>query len=238
MSAGQPVRPRPRVLVVDDQPANLLILEYQLRELDCDVELAADGAQALEKAGAQPFDLILLDCQLPDLDGYAVAERIRAHESGTGAHMPILAISSATDDEHQQRVMASGMDGMLTKPIREDVLRDLLALWCDRADDVQAHMPVTAAVGRDLWSVYLESLDEDLERLAHAIAAADLEGLRHAAHRIKGAALAVEQGTIAQRAGALEAVLKQAAAIPIDAPDTLAELRRQRDNLRAGSTAG
>lgn len=234
MSAGR----RPRVLVVDDQPANLLILEYQLRELDCDVELAADGAQALEKAGAQAFDLILLDCQLPDLDGYTVAERIRVGESGTGAHTPILAISSATDDEHQQRVMASGMDGMLTKPIREDVLRDLLTLWCDNGGNTQRHTPVAVEVGRDLWSVYLESLDDDLERLARAIAAADLEGLRHAAHRIKGAALAVEQGAIAQRAGALEAVLKQAAAIPIDAPDTLAELRRQRDALRAGSTIG
>lgn len=238
MSIGLPTPPRPRVLVVDDQPANLLILEYQLRELDCEVELAADGAQALEKAAAQPFQLILLDCQLPDLDGYTVAERIRERESGAGAHTPILAISSATDDAHQQRVIASGMDGMLTKPIREDVLRELLALWCDSSVAAQAHTPVAADAGGDLWTVYLESLDDDLERLAQAIAASDLDAVRHAAHRIKGAALAVEQRALAQRAGALEAALKQAAAIPESAPDTLAELRRQRDNLRAGSTAG
>lgn len=235
MTAEGPSPPRPRVLAVDDQPANLLILEYQLQALDCDVELAADGAQALEKAAAQSFHLILLDCQLPDIDGYTVAERIRAREAGTGgtgAHTPILAISSATDDEHQQRVLASGMDGMLTKPIRDEMLRDLIALWCDRTDDVSTQTPVTAEVGRDIWSIYLESLDDDLERLAHAIAARDLGGARHAAHRIKGAALAVEQGAIAQRAGTLEAVLKQAEAIPADAPDTLAELRRQRDTLR------
>lgn len=179
---------------------------------------------------------------MPDIDGYTVAERIRARESGTGAHTPILAISSATDDEHRQRVMASGMVGMLTKPIREEVLRDLLALWCDSAVAAQAHTPTpmsaAADAGGDLWSIYLESLDDDLERLARAIAVADLEATRHAAHRIKGAALALEQTAIAERAGALEAALKQAATIPADAFDTLAELRRQRGNLHAGSTAG
>ncbi|MFX8051692.1 response regulator, partial [Acinetobacter baumannii] len=77
--------------------------------LGCDVELAADGAQALEKAAAQTFDLILMDCYLPDIDGYAVTARIRAREAGAGIHTPILAISAAVDDEHQQRVMESGM---------------------------------------------------------------------------------------------------------------------------------
>ena len=238
MSASGSARPRPRVLVVDDQPANLLILEYQLRALDCDVELAADGAQALQKAAVESFHLVLLDCQLPDIDGYTVAERIRTRESGTGAHTPILAISSTTDDEHQQRVMACGMDGMLTKPIRDDVLRDLIALWCDNGDAAPAPMPVAAEAGQDLWRVYLDSLDDDLDRLARAMATHDLEAARHAAHRLKGAALAVEQGAIAQHAAALEAALKQTAAIPADAPDTLAELRRQRDALRAVSTLG
>ncbi|WP_439892486.1 response regulator [Ralstonia sp. 25C] len=238
MSAGGSARSRPRVLVVDDQPANLLILQHQLLALDCDVELAADGAQALEKAAAELFQLVLLDCQLPDIDGYTVAERIRARESAAGAHTPILSISSATDDEHQQRVMASGMDGMLTKPIRDDVLRDLIALWCDSGDAVPVRAPVAANAGQDLWRVYLDSLDDDLERLARAMAAGDLEATRHAAHRLKGAALAVEQSVIAQRAAALEAVLKQTAAIPADAQDTLAELRRQRDALHAGSNAG
>lgn len=238
MSASGSARPRPRVLVVDDQPANLLILEYQLRELDCDVELAADGAQALEKTAAERFQLMLLDCQLPDIDGYTVAERIRTRESGTGAHTPILAISSATDDEHQQRVMASGMDGMLTKPIREDVLRDLIALWCDNRDAPRVATPVAADAGQDLWRVYLDSLDEDLDSLARAVEAQDLAAASHAAHRIKGAALTVEQGAIAERARALETALKQASVVPADASDTVAELRRQRDALRASSTVG
>ena len=238
MSASGSARSRPRVLVVDDQPANLLILQHQLLALDCDVELAADGAQALEKAAAELFQLVLLDCQLPDIDGYTVAERIRTRESDTGIHTPILAISSATDDEHQQRVMASGMDGMLTKPIRDDVLRDLIALWCDIGGGSQVVTPVAADAGQDLWRVYLDSLDEDLDSLARAVDTGDLAAARHAAHRIKGAALTVEQGAIAERARALEAALKQASAVPSDASDTVAELRHQRDALRAGSTVG
>lgn len=238
MSAGESARSCPRVLVVDDQPANLLILEHQLRALDCDVELAADGAQALEKAAAELFQLVLLDCQLPDIDGYTVAERIRMRESATGAHTPILAISSATDDEHQQRVMASGMDGMLTKPIRDDVLRDLIALWCDSGDASPAHAPGAADAGQDLWRVYLDSLDDDLDSLARAVVTGDLAVARHVAHRIKGAALTVEQGAIAERAGALETALKRASALPADASEAVAELRRQRDALRAGSAIG
>lgn len=230
--------PSVRVLVVDDQPTNLLVIEQQLHELGCEVELAADGVQAVEKAAARPFDMILMDCYLPDMDGYTVTERIRARESATGAHTPILAISAATDEEHHQRVMESGMDGMLTKPIRLDALRDMIELWCDTGGT--PHVPTAAPDGgdRDLWSIYLDSLDDDLESLGHALAANDPEAARHAAHRVKGAALTVEQSEIAQRAGTLEAALKQTAVIPPDAADALAELRCQRDTLRAGSTVG
>lgn len=238
MSQPPPRPSRPRVLVVDDQPANLLILEYQLRALDCDVELAADGAQALQKAAAQSFQLILLDCQLPDIDGYTVAECIRARESGTGVHTPVIAISSDTDDAHQQRAIASGMDGLLTKPIPDDVLSELLDVWCDAGDASSAQTPVAAVVQGDLPAIYLASLDEDLDSLAQALARADVAAARHAAHRIKGAALTVEQPTIAQRARALEAALVEAGVIPPDAPETLAELRRERDALHAGAVLG
>ena len=242
--ATQTSKPRPRVLVVDDQPTNLMVIEDQLHTLGCDVELAADGAQALEKAAAHAFDLILMDCYLPDIDGYAVTARIRAREAGAGTHTPILAISAAVDDEHQQRVMESGMDGMLTKPIRLDALREMIELWCDVAygDDSQnaprVATPALAGEGRDLWSIYLDSLDDDLESLAHALDARDPTAARYVAHRIKGAALTVEQAAIAERARVLEAALAQAGTIPADAPAALAELRRLRDQLRADSTVG
>ncbi|MBA9860019.1 two-component system, NarL family, sensor histidine kinase EvgS [Ralstonia sp. 151470066-2] len=242
--SAQTSKPRPRVLVVDDQPTNLMVIEDQLHTLGCDVELAADGAQALEKAAAQTFDLILMDCYLPDIDGYAVTARIRAREAGAGIHTPILAISAAVDDEHQQRVMESGMDGMLTKPIRLDALRDMIDLWCDVAgsDDSPSTPRVTAPTlageDRDLWSIYLDSLDDDLESLAHALNAHDPDAARYVAHRIKGAALTVEQAAIAERARVLEAALAQAGTIPADAPAALAELRRLRDQLRADSTVG
>lgn len=243
----QAARPRPRVLVVDDQPTNLLVLQQQLDELGCDAELASDGTQALEKAQAETFHLILMDCYLPDMDGYTVTEHIRARESAAGMHTPILAISAATDDAHQQRVMESGMDGMLTKPIRLDALRDMIELWCDIADtaDANSASSITAAApkpalmgaDRDLWSIYLDSLDEDLESLAHALDMGDAAATRYVAHRIKGAALTVEQPAIAERARALEAALAQATAIPADAADTLADLRRQRDALHANSAS-
>jgi CheY-like chemotaxis protein len=161
------------VLVVDDHPTNLMVLEQQLHLLNCDAELAADGRQALEKSAAQPFHLILMDCHLPDIDGYTVAERIRAREAEAGAHTPILAITAATDEAHQQRVMDSGMDGMLTKPIRLDNLREMIELWCDTGRAAAAPTPAPAGEDRDLWSIYFDSLDDDLESLAHALDAGD-----------------------------------------------------------------
>lgn len=236
MLAGA-IQPRPRVLVVDDHPTNLMVLEQQLHLLNCDAELAADGRQALEKSAAQPFHLILMDCHLPDIDGYTVAERIRAREAEAGAHTPILAISAATDEAHQQRVMDSGMDGMLTKPIRLDNLREMIELWCDTGRAAAAPTPAPAGEDRDLWSIYFDSLDDDLESLAHALDAGDPAAARYVAHRIKGAALTVEQAVIAGEARALETALAQASTIPADAPAALASLRAHRDALRTTDSA-
>ncbi|WP_052321650.1 ATP-binding protein [Ralstonia sp. A12] len=244
VASAQTGKPRLRVLVVDDQPTNLMVIEDQLHTLGCDVDLAADGTQALEKVAAHAFDLILMDCYLPDIDGYTVTARIRACEADTGTHTPILAISAAVDEAHQQRVMETGMDGMLTKPIRLDALREMIELWCDvgghdnSESTPRAIASALAGEGRDLWSIYLDSLDDDLESLAHALDARDPAAARYVAHRIKGAALTVEQAAIAEQARALEATLAQAGAIPVDAPAALTALRRQRDQLRADSTVG
>jgi HPt (histidine-containing phosphotransfer) domain-containing protein len=88
-----------------------------------------------------------------------------------------------------------------------------------------------------LWSIYFDSLDDDLESLAHALDAGDPAAARYVAHRIKGAALTVEQAVIAGEARALETALAQASTIPADAPAALASLRAHRDALRTTDSA-
>lgn len=81
------------------------------------------------------YDVILLDCNLPDIDGYEVARRIRAFESAQGLERtPIVAISALSGSAHQQKCLDSGMQALLTKPLRLSCLSSMLMRWCQTAD--------------------------------------------------------------------------------------------------------
>ncbi|WP_323122354.1 ATP-binding protein [Burkholderia alba] len=202
--------PRPHLLVVDDHEAVQLAIRSQLDALDCASFIAGTGSAALAAFEHQRYDMVLLDCNLPDLDGYTVAERIRERDAAMGRHTPVIAISAATDDEHRLRCVTSGMDGILTKPLRLGALRGLIAEWCPglRIAAVQDE-PAPAGAARDVRPESLErfnalALDEDLDRLRHALRDDDPEGVRYAIHRIRGAAQIAGWPHIAEIAGLWE----------------------------------
>ncbi|HEY4316230.1 MAG TPA: transporter substrate-binding domain-containing protein, partial [Herbaspirillum sp.] len=130
-AAGRP----PHILVVEDHPGNRMVLHQQLTQLGYRFTMVEDGLSALEQTARQSFALMLLDCYLPDIDGYAVASRQRAREASQtgpdgGGHLPIIAISAAVDQEHLDACMRSGMDGTLRKPLRLAALENMLNGWC------------------------------------------------------------------------------------------------------------
>ncbi|MDZ4360213.1 MAG: ATP-binding protein, partial [Variovorax sp.] len=123
------------VLVVEDHPGNQFIIAEQLRTLGYEARIEADGAAAL--AALEPphsFALVLMDCHMPGMSGYEATRRIREREREAGAsHLPVIAISAATDLAHLEKCMDSGMGGVLKKPLRLDELSSMLQLWLGTA---------------------------------------------------------------------------------------------------------
>jgi signal transduction histidine kinase/CheY-like chemotaxis protein len=116
------------VLIVDDNPVNQLVAARAVNRLGYLTEVASGGEQALEAVAASQFDAILLDCQMPGMDGYQTAAEIRRREAGQG-HIPIIAATANTMEGDREKCLASGMDDYLPKPIRFAELKAALDRW-------------------------------------------------------------------------------------------------------------
>jgi len=120
--AGQLCRPA-RVLLADDHATNRLVVQLMLEAYDVDLVIVENGAQAVDAACSQRFDCILMDVQMPVLDGLSAVRQIRSHESRKGlAPVAILALSAHASDEHRRLSLEAGADDHLTKPVRSEAL--------------------------------------------------------------------------------------------------------------------
>jgi PAS domain S-box-containing protein len=121
--APEPDGRRRRILLAEDHPTNRRVVQLILEGLDIDLTCVEDGAQAVDAETAGHFDLILMDMQMPVMDGLAATRAIRAREAGAGARRtPILSLTANAMPEHAQASLAAGADGHLTKPIAADKL--------------------------------------------------------------------------------------------------------------------
>ena len=120
-----------RVLVIEDNTLNATLVRLMLERDGCTVECAASGARALELLHARPWDIALMDCQMPDMDGYTVTRRWRQIEIAEGRlRLPIVALTAHALAEDRRRCLDAGMDEYLSKPLRHEVLRASLARLC------------------------------------------------------------------------------------------------------------
>jgi len=123
-------RLRGRVLVVDDNSVNRRILARQLELAGTSADMAAGGEEALAMWRSRPYDLMLADLQMPDMDGFELARRIRQGEASTGSvRLPILAVTASALESEEERSRASGMDGFITKPVGIEQLKATLEVW-------------------------------------------------------------------------------------------------------------
>ncbi len=125
--------PQAHVLVVDDVEINRDLVEFALRSAGMDVSTASDGLQAVEMATQRPVDLILMDLQMPRMDGYAATQTLRDR----GLKCPILALTADAIQEHIDRCLASGCDGYLTKPIEPVALIEAVAKYLQPSAPVE-----------------------------------------------------------------------------------------------------
>ncbi|MEN5096725.1 ATP-binding protein [Stenotrophomonas sp. TWI1409] len=121
-----------RVLLVEDNTVNRMVAEHLLRVFQCEVRNAADGKQALAALREGGVDVVLMDCQMPVLDGYAATRRWRAEETETGcSRLPIIAMTANAMAGDRERCLQAGMDDYLSKPIARATLHALLKRWGD-----------------------------------------------------------------------------------------------------------
>ncbi len=125
-----------RVLVADDNAVNRKIASKLLEKWGCHVDCATNGREAVEAALAQPYDLVFMDCQMPELDGYEATRALREAERGTKQRRLIVALTASTATEDHAASLAAGMDDHLTKPFRAEEVYDLIQRWTRGERDV------------------------------------------------------------------------------------------------------
>jgi CheY-like chemotaxis protein len=219
-AAGRPLR----ILVVDDVAANRMVARAMLVAAGHCVDSAADGAEAVSALQRERYDVVLMDVQMPLMDGLEATRRIRALD-GPAARVPVLAVTASALPEQVEACHAAGMDGHVPKPIDRDLLLAAVArlaaggslarLGKGGTDAQDAPLVDTAALGRlaaDLGPTadavigeFVVELRVGLDALMEAAGAADTLSQRHAAHRLLGAARTLGALRLAQAVEALQA---------------------------------
>lgn len=125
------------VLLVDDHRVNQMVAEGMLKKLGYSVRIAGNGMEALCEVKKGGVDLILMDCQMPEMDGFEATRQLRQleQEAGEDEHIPVIAMTAHTNDGDQSLCFASGMDDYLAKPVRYEVLETLLLRWLGGAEE-------------------------------------------------------------------------------------------------------
>ncbi|WP_082061796.1 hybrid sensor histidine kinase/response regulator [Xanthomonas sp. GPE 39] len=141
-----------RLLLVEDNPVNMMVAQRLLEALGYRADTVENGALALTQLAQQPYDLVLMDCQMPVLDGYAATRQWRQSEAnGTRARLPIVAMTANAMAGDRQRCLDAGMDDYLSKPIDQTRLAACLQRWLPSrpAMRTQTHVPASAVTGMD-----------------------------------------------------------------------------------------
>jgi two-component system sensor histidine kinase EvgS len=205
---------RLQVLVVDDSAASQQLLVAHLQSLGCGALLAADAVQGLAIFGAERVDMVLINCDSPDSDGYSLAEAFREleHEQQR-AYCPIVGMSVFSDNDELERCFDAGVDGLLNPPISQIKLQQMIELWCD-VSQISLLQPLGEP--KPEGEEYAE-LRRNLSRLIEAVALHDCSQTLQMLQRLRDAALAVGWADVTSPIEAIESLLKDEVRWPAEA---------------------
>lgn len=212
-----------RVLIVEDHPTNQALMGWRMQQLGLPHVLAENGEQALALLARTRFDLVLTDCRMPVMDGYAMTRRIREQERDRGsARLPVIALTASAMEDDLQRCREAGMDDLLAKPVALAALRHALLRWLPEGDPLASAAaqapgasdapPDRAALVRRFGSahvagVLIESLctasADDLVQLQSALEAQAGPALVDVLHRLVGGLATLGADALAARARGL-----------------------------------
>ena len=183
-----------RILTVEDSPMNLFLIQSYLKKPRYSLETASNGAIAVEKFQSGDFDIVLMDVQMPVMDGYTATRTIRAWEAENRRRpTPILALTAHAFSEQQRESFAAGCNAHLVKPVPKDALLQAIQEFARpaRVGTPSSRRPerilVKAPPGvEEAIPLFLEMAREDLENLAEALRKADYARIRFIGHDLKG----------------------------------------------------
>jgi PAS domain S-box-containing protein len=220
-----------RVLVAEDNRTNQKLVSALLDQRGHQVTMVGNGRLAVERAIGELFDVILMDVQMPEMSGLEATAAIRAHEQGTGRHVPIVALTARATAGDREQCLAAGMDGYVSKPLRAPELFETMDAVIggsratspgpagERRQDAVTAATVPGSVelntllagfgGRadlvqEVIDVFLDDAPAMLTQLKAAVLAGDLAKIGAAAHAIKGSVALFSQGDAYEHARALE----------------------------------
>jgi CheY-like chemotaxis protein len=124
----------PLVLVADDSPVNQIVAARALERCGCNAQMVDGGRAALRALASQRYDAVLMDCQMPDMDGYEATAELRRRELGV-RHTPVIAITAHAMEGDRKRCLDAGMDDYVSKPMRHADLVEVLLRWIPSQDD-------------------------------------------------------------------------------------------------------
>jgi CheY-like chemotaxis protein len=128
-----------RLLLVEDNFVNRRVATYMLAKLGYRVEVAQNGREAIDRLREAPYDLVLMDCQMPEMDGFAATRIIRDPASDIKDHsIPIIGMTANAFPEDRARSLASGMNDSLSKPVELATLSEMIVKWLRPAEETQA----------------------------------------------------------------------------------------------------
>jgi CheY-like chemotaxis protein/HPt (histidine-containing phosphotransfer) domain-containing protein len=218
------IREGARVLVAEDNPTSRMVTEALLKKLSCEVDIAIDGREALQKANDNHYDIVFMDCYMPLMDGFQAAQRIR--RSPKNKDLPIIALTASVTEDDRARCLEAGMNDTVGKPVRLSMLAEALERWVPvsgaRSTRPVSTLPPPATLDlhmvrqlvsldgeddgfiRDVMVSYVEQLKDAAKKIGQALEDGDMETVRLTAHSIKGASKQIGAARVGDFLGDIE----------------------------------
>jgi len=133
-AACSPAASAPHVLIAEDSPVNRIVATRAVERCGCRTTVVADGHEALAALEREHFDAVLMDCHMPELDGYTATRALRKRE-GAGSHTPVIAMTTSAARSDAEKCLAAGMDDYVSKPMRHQTLQQMLRRWVPALTD-------------------------------------------------------------------------------------------------------
>jgi CheY-like chemotaxis protein len=237
-----------RVLVVEDNPVNQMVATEYLESWGCEHVTADNGAAAVALYREDSFDVVLMDVQMPIMDGFEATAEIRRIEEAGGGHVPIIAMTANAMSGDRERCLRAGMDGYLSKPLQPRVLKERLTELAAEDREVKIEMSDETMGGAPLFDPqrldetcagkaslklrvierYVATAGASASAIDAAVAAADVPGVAAAAHALKGSRLTIGSPLLSAMCERVEHAAREGA---IDS-DTAGQIRPSLERLQ------